>query len=160
VSAKQAVKVAVVAESNYLAANQAQAGNNLLTDPHYSVLHAQTQQAELTEQDVQTHLDNINQQIVAQGYTPDSYFKVVDTPVVTDLPESRSRDYIIAGGIGLAVAIIACALYIVILVRRDRAVYTARDLQKVTTYPVIMLVPRLTSRTIPLLIKEFDLAGR
>ena len=154
--AKQDVKAAVEAEANYLAANPNLTGNNLLIDPRYSVLHAQTQQAEVTEQDIQTRQDNIEQEIASQGSTPGSFFTVVDTPVATSLPESRSRDYIIAGGLGLFVAIIVCALYIVILVRRDHAIYTAPDLQKVTTYPVIMLVPRLASRTVPLLIKEFD----
>jgi hypothetical protein len=160
--ANKDVKAAATAEAKYLAANPDLTnpnlnGNNLQNDPQYAVLHAQTQQAELTEQDIQTHLDDIEQEIAAQGVTPDRFFKVVDNPVATGLPESRSRDFIIAGGIGLFVAIMACALYIVILVRRDHAVYTARDLQKVTTYPVIMLVPRLTSRTVPLLIKEFDI---
>jgi len=162
-NAKKDVQAAAVAEANYLAANPNLTnpnlnGNNLQNDPKYSQLHAQTQQAELAEQDIQTHLDDIKQEITAQGVTPESFFTVVDNPVATSLPESRSRDFIIAGGIGLFVAIIACALYIVILVRRDRAIYTARDLQNVTTYPVIMLVPRLTSRTVPLLIKEFDIA--
>ena len=160
--AKKDAQTAAVAEANYIAAhpdltNPTLPGNNLQNDPHYALLHAQTQQTLLTEQDIQTHLDNIKQDIAAQGATPDSFFKVVDNPVATSLPESRSRDFIIAGGIGLFVAIMACALYIVILVRRDRAVYTARDLQKVTTYPSVMLVPRLSSRTVPLLIKEFDI---
>ena len=159
--AKQDVQTAAVAEAKYLAANPNLTnpnlnGNNLQSDPHYALLQAQTQQAAITEQSIQTHLDDIEQQIAAQGVTPDSFFKVVDNPVAASLPESRSRDFIIAGGIGLIVAIIACALYIVILVRSDRAIYTARDLQKVTAYPVIMLVPRLTSRTVPLLIREID----
>src|SRR5215472_8004834 len=156
--AKQDAQAAAVAESKYLLAHPNLTGNNLLSDAQYALLHAQTQQAQTKEQDIQTHLDNIEQEIAAQGITPDRFFKVVDSPLVPNLPEPRSRDFIIAAGIGLCIAIIACALYIVILVRRDHAVYTRADLQKVTTYPVIMQVPRLTSRTVPLLIKEIDRA--
>jgi hypothetical protein len=170
-TARQNEQAAVAAEFKYLKANPDLTnpnnlnGNNLQNDPNYAHLHDLTQQAAITEQDIQKRLGDIEQEIraqgvtiTAQGVTLDSFFKVVDNPVAASLPESRSRDLIMAGGIGLLVAIIACALYIVILVRRDRAVYTARDLQKVTNYPVIMLVPRLTSRTVPLLIKEIDIA--
>jgi hypothetical protein len=152
--AKNDAQAAAVAESKYLLAHPDLTGNSLLSDPQYALLHAQTQQAQIKEQDIQTHLDNIEQEIAAQGITPDSLFKVVDNPVVPSLPESRSRDFIIAGGIGLCVAIIAFALHIVILVRRDHAIYAAPDLQKVMAYPVIMQVPRLTSKTVRVLVER------
>lgn len=152
--AEHDVQTAVAAQSQYIQAHPKLTGNDLITDPRYTLLQAQTQQAQLTVQNIQNQIATIGQEISAQGTSPASLFTVLDAPAVASLPESRSRDYFIAGGIGLCSAIIACALYIVILVRRDRAVYIASDLQKAMNYPVIMQIPRLTSKTVRVLVES------
>ncbi len=152
--AEKDVQTAVAAQSQYIQAHPNLTGNDLITDPRYTLLQAQTQQAQLTVQNIQNQIATIGQEISAQGTSPASLFKVLDAPAVASLPESRSRDYFIAGGIGLCSAIIACALYIVILVRRDHAIYAAPDLQRVMAYPVIMQVPRLASKTVLVLLER------
>jgi len=152
--AEKDVQTAVAAQSQYIQAHPNLTGNDLITDPRYTLLQAQTQQAQLTVQNAQNLIATIEQEISAQGTSPASLFKVLDTPVVASQPESRSRDYLVGGGIGLCGAIVACALYIVILVRRDHAIYAAPDLQRVMAYPVIMQVPRLASKTVLVLLER------
>ena len=52
-------------------------------------------------------------------------------PQVPYQPVSRTKNYLIGGGAGLVVALLACVIYLVIVVRRDHGVYSAEDLQDV-----------------------------
>ena len=72
-------------------------------------------------------------------------FRIVDQPVVARQPVSRLKLLLTAFATGLALALLACAVYVIILVRRDRVVYTVRDLQKITNVPVVMQLPSLSS---------------
>ena len=147
-NAKKDVQTAVAAQTRYIQTHPNLTGNDLLADPRYTLLQAQTQQAQLTVQNIQNQIATIEQEIAAQGTSPAGLFQVLDAPVAASLPESRSRDYFVAGGIGLCGAIIACSLYVVILARREHAIYAAPDLQRVMPHPVIMQVPRLASKTV------------
>ena len=153
VKAKNDAAAAAAAETQYLLAHPDLKREVVITDPQYALLHAETLQAQDTLQGIQTHIASINDQLTAQGTSSDSLFRVVDAPVVASRSASRIKQFLIAGGIGLGVAIIACAVCIVILVRRDRAVYSPLDLQKVTTLPVIMQLPHLGSSIVPLLVQ-------
>ena len=158
--AQQNANAAVAAESAYLAAHPKLTQNpnltpsQLLTDPNYALLDQQRVQAQATLGNIESSIGSLNQTISNQGTSTDSLFKVIDAPQVAHRPVSRLRLYLIVGGVGLAVAMLGCAFYIVISARRDHGVYTVRDLQKVTALPVVMQLPHLTSATVPLLIEE------
>jgi uncharacterized protein involved in exopolysaccharide biosynthesis len=148
-NAKDNEDVATAAEAHYLSTHPALANltqSQLLTDPQYAMLDAQRLQAQTTVQNIQTTIDTIYQEIAAQG-SSNSLFRVQDAPVVPDQPVSHMGLLLIAGGIGLGIALLACTLYILILVRRDHAVYSIIDLQKVTSLPIVMRLPHLESTT-------------
>lgn len=152
--ARQAYNAAVAAESKYKQQHPGQTPVDLANDPQFQQLDTQVQQVKTEQSSIQTNISTINQEMAAQGSDSNGLFRVLDPPVANDTPNSRSRDYLVAGGVGLALALVACVLYIVILIRRDRAVYTALELQAVSTFPVIMQLPTLAPETLPLLIKD------
>lgn len=122
-----------------------------LTDPQYGVLQARLQQALATVQSIQSNISNLNQSISVQGSSADDLYRVLDPPVIPLRPVSHVRQLLVGGGTGLAIAILACVLYLVVMVRRDRAIYIVADLQKVTAYPVVMQLPHLTAPVLSLL---------
>ena len=156
--AKQDLDTAAAAEAQYLQAHPelAKEGPELATaaDPHYAQLHSQTQQAQGQVLGLQATIATLEQEIGTQGQNANYLFKILDPPSMPDRPVSRTKLYLVDGGIALVTAILACALFLVILVRRDHAVYGASDLQKITTAPVILQIPRMPSRNIPLLVKK------
>lgn len=163
--AQQNANAAVAAESAYLLTHPKLTQNpnltpsQLLTDPNYGLLDQQRVQAQTTLGNIENNIANLNQAISNQGTSTDSLFKVIDNPQVAHRPVSRLKPFLISGGIGLGVALLACALYIIILVYRDRGVYTVRDLQKVTALPIVMQLPQLSSVTMSLLIEESVYTG-
>jgi hypothetical protein len=64
------------------------------------------------------------------------------------------KQLLIGGGGGLAIALLAIIIYLVILIRRDRAVYTTRDIEKITTLPIALQIPQLDKSTLSLLISK------
>ncbi|MBA2286914.1 MAG: hypothetical protein H0W02_15690 [Ktedonobacteraceae bacterium] len=150
--AQHDVDSAVAAEASYIAAHSKLSRIDLLSDPQYSLLHAQTQQAQTTLANIQTKIDTLNQDLNSQGTTADSLFKVLDAPLVAAKPVSRTKELLIAGGVGLGVALLACIVYVLILVRRNHGVYTPLDLRKVTDFPVVMQLPRVSRPSVPLLV--------
>lgn len=164
--AKQKANQAGAAESAYLARHPDLAQQLLrtnpqyaeLTDPQYALLHSQTQQAQTNVQNIQTDIATVNQEISAQGKNADNLFKVIDAPTVPSRPVSRQRSLLIAGGAGLALAIIAFATYVVISLRRDRSIYTVPELEKVSSVLVVMQLPALGGNSQTLLAER--LIGR
>ena len=142
---KSEADAASAAEAQYIADHPHLSQNDLFTDPQYTLLHAQTVQAQTTLLNIQDAIDTINQQIFAQSAGGEGYFTVLDPPLVPEYPLSRLSTLIIGSGLGLAIALIACVLYIVILLRRDRTIRSASDLEKLTELPLAMQLPRLTS---------------
>ncbi len=152
--AQQTYNAAVAAELKYQQRHPGLTPIDLANEPQYQQLDTQTQQAKTVLTSVQTSIATINQEMAAQGSGPTSLFRVLDPPVANDIPNSRTKDYLVAGGVGLALALAACVLYIVMQIRRNRAVYTALELQTVCTFPVIMQLPTLVPETVPLLVKD------
>lgn len=150
--AKQDSTAAANAEAQYIARHPQEKPADLANDPQYALLHSQTQQAQTTLQAIQNQIATINQEISSQGNATESLFKVLDAPIVPRKPVSRLKELLFGGGIGLGVGLLACALYVVIVLRRDRSAYSARDLQKVSPFPVVMQLPHLAKAAIPLLI--------
>ena len=156
----------VLAESSYRAAHPGMNAQALANDPQYQSLSAAAQQAQTNLQNTQQEIGSIQQQITAQGSGSGNLFTMIDVPHTLDQPVSRTRTFLLVGVVALVVALLACVIYLLILLRRDRSIYTPLELQKVTALPVLMQLPRLvplsvsfivqttTSSTRPLLLEE------
>jgi len=151
--AKQDATAAAAAETQFILEHPTLKGQDLQTDPQYALLHAQTQKSQATLSNIQTTIATINQEISTQGTGIDTFFKVLDSP--TDVRGvSRTKTYLVAGGIGAGAALLACVLYIIISARRDRTIRTSLDVQKITTLPIVIQLPYLSETTMPLLLKS------
>jgi hypothetical protein len=144
---------AAAAEAQYIRAHPSLSLQQLANDPQYVLLHSATQQAQGTVQGIRENIAALNQTISAQGTSDDSLFRVIDNPISPSQPVSRMKQYLFAAGIGLGVGLLACILYIILLLRRERGVYTALNLQKVTNLPVVMQLPHLAPSTVTQLVK-------
>ncbi|WP_069801786.1 Wzz/FepE/Etk N-terminal domain-containing protein [Thermogemmatispora onikobensis] len=151
VKAQQDAANAAAAEARYLT-NHPDLAHQVLTsgpdyaatlDPAYGLLHSQTKQAQATVENLQSLIASLNQEISSQGTGTNSLFKVIDSPSVGTQQVSRMKSLLIGGAIGLVAALVSCSALVIIQVRRNRAVYTPLDLQKITTLPVLAQLPRL-----------------
>ncbi len=143
--AKHDADVAAQAESAYYAAHPAlkALGTSAMNDPQYALLDAKRLQAQAILQSLQSTVASLSQQIALQNGNQDTFFKVIDSPIAPDVAVSRTKTFTTYGGAGVGIGLAACVLYILVLVRRDHALYTIRDLQKVSTYPILMQFPQL-----------------
>ncbi|HEY0756460.1 MAG TPA: hypothetical protein VGD98_21085 [Ktedonobacteraceae bacterium] len=141
------------AEVRYLADHPKLSTQDLANDPQYQSLHSATLQAETNVQGIQQEISSIQQQITAQGSGSSNLFTTVDVPHTLDQPVSRTKTYLLVGTVSLIVGLLACIIYLLIVLRRDRSIYTYLDLQKVTALPVLMQLPHLTSPSVPFLIQ-------
>lgn len=150
-NAQKELNNAVTAETQYGHAHPSLTPNQLTSDPQYALLDAQRVQAQAKVQNIQNTINTIQQSISTQGTQAGTLFQVIDSPLLPYLPVSRTKDYLIGGVIGLAVALLGCVIYLVIVVRRDRGVYSASDLQGLVEVPIIMQLPRLTTACVSVL---------
>ncbi len=134
-------------QAQYLLTHPGLNGNALLADSQYQLLNGQQQEEQAYITSIQTIVANLNQTI-SQNASPGSVFMVLDAPATQVI--SRTMLFLIAGAVGLGTALLACIVYILIVVRRDRVVYTTFDLQKVTALPVVTQIPYLSPRAVPL----------
>lgn len=144
--AKEDYDKAVTDEATYLQQHPDKARSTQISDPEYARLHAKTQQAQTSYQNIQTAIDNLRQQLATLGQGSSDLFKIVDS-TSPGLPTSRMKSFLLCAGTGLGIALAAIVLYVVMTVRRDRAVYTATDIQKITSLPVMMQTPYLSAGT-------------
>ena len=110
---------AVTAETRYVTANPNARQED---DPEYANLDVKRIQAEAAVQNIQDIINTIQQSISTQGTGANNLFKVIDVPQ-TGTPLPRSKNYLVGGGVGLGIALLACTIYLVILVRRDRTIF-------------------------------------
>lgn len=141
-------------ESAYLAAHPdiVKSNSSPLNDPQYALLDAKRVQAETTLQSIQSTIATLNQEIATQSTGSDTFFKVLDPPIMPDVATSRTKLFLTAGGIGAAVGLLFCVLYILFLVRRDRSLYSVHDVRKATAYPVLIQIQQFSVETKALLI--------
>jgi capsular polysaccharide biosynthesis protein len=106
----------------------------------------------VTQQVVQSVISNYGSQSLklSQDNSSQALYEIIDAPQIPTRPLSSSQKYLIGGGIGLGVALLASIIYLVILVRRDDAIYSAEDLQNVIDFPVVMQLPNLTPTAVSL----------
>lgn len=149
VTAQKDLNSAVTLETQYARAHPGLNQAQLATDPQYALLDAQRVQAQTTVQNLQNTINTIQQSISTQGTQVETLFQVIDTPQY--LPVSRTKNYLFGGGIGFAVALLASILYLVIMVRRDRGIYSPDDLQGLVAFPIVMQLPNLEPATVSLL---------
>lgn len=157
-NAQKALNTAANAEAQYASAHPTSkltSDPQLVTnDPQLASLDAARLQAQTTVQNIQATINTIQESIGAQGTNVSTLFQVLDAPQVPDRPVSRFKSYLLGGGAGLAVALLASALFLVILVRRDHTMYSAVELQHIVAPPVVMQLPNLSPATISLLIQS------
>jgi hypothetical protein len=141
-------------ESQYLAAHPAltASGASPLNDPEYSLLDARRLQSQSTLQNLETTIATINQEIATQSVGSDSFFNTLDTPLQPDVAVARTKTLLVTGGAGAGIALLVCAVYILMLVRRDRTLYTPLELQKITGHRVLMQLPQLSLTTVQIII--------
>ena len=151
--AQQQEQNAAAAESHYLQTHPLLTGNALQQDAQYQLLHGQTMQAQTNVTNIQTSINTLQQDITTHAIVASSLYQVVDVPVVPDRPLSRTKTLLLGVGAGLAIALVACTFFIVLIMRRDRRIYSSSDLQKVTNYPVVMELPSLLPQTVSVLVK-------
>jgi uncharacterized protein involved in exopolysaccharide biosynthesis len=147
--AKSAADDDAKTESQYLTSHPdlTKSGANPLNDPEYALLDAKRLQSQSTLQNLQTTIATISQEIATQNTGTDSFFQTLDKPLQPNAAVSRSKNLLVAGGVGAGIGLLACVLYILMLVRRDHALYTALDLQKITGHPILMQLPHLSQTT-------------
>ena len=145
-------QIAVTAQSQYLQSHPGLTPSKLQNDPRYQQLLAQTQQAQLNQQRVQDSISTVEQDITTHKIIAASLYKVLDTPAVGAV--SRLKIFLLGAGAGLAIGITGGALFIALVMRRDRTVYNSEDLQKVTSYPVIMELPHVSPKVVPTLLDK------
>ena len=146
--AKQAAAQALEDERTYLGQHPelSKPGASPVNDPQYAALEAQRQSAQADVQNAENNITSITRQINAEGTNLEGFFKELDSPLVPDQPQSRTKQFLTAGGIGLGVGILACLVFLLILMRRDRAVYLSRDLEKLADLPIVMEIPQLPAK--------------
>lgn len=153
--AKQDVNAATDAEGQYLLnhPNLIESGVSPLKDPQYAALDLEKLKAQSILQMIEARITANKQQYGSQQ-NANNLFTVLDPPQVPIQPVSRVKSLLIGGSIGLGLAILACTVYILVSVRRDRTVHTVSDLQALTVYPILMQLPKLTSPTKELLLQD------
>ncbi len=136
--AQNASDTAAKAAVSYLAKHP---GSTVQNDATYSLLYAQQQSAQNSLLSLQTTIAQINRQIASVGSGSTGLYSIVDAPVVGDRPVSRSKTLLLGGGIGLALALLACSLFLVLLLRQDRSAHAPSDIQRITDLPVLLELP-------------------
>lgn len=153
-NAQKEANAAAQAEQQYRRAHPTLTQSDLLNDAQYVLLHAQTQQAQSIVSNIQNQIAMIKQEINLVGSGNNSLYKVLDAPMVPDSAQSRLKTVLSGAGAGLAVALLAIVLSVIVFVRRDHPIYTLKDLQKIASQEIVMQVPALDSATAQSMLKE------
>ena len=145
---EQDANTAAANESAYLTGHP---GATVTNDPQYALLDGQRQQAQSTLQNLEATIASLKQSIAGQSAGGGAFFKTLDPAVEPTVPLSRSKGLTTTISAGAAVGFFACILYLIIVTRRDRALYTALDVEKATSYPILMQLPQLPEKASSLL---------
>jgi uncharacterized protein involved in exopolysaccharide biosynthesis len=150
--AQQSAQLTAAAESDYTLAHPLLTGVALQQIPQYQHLQAQALQAQQNLQNIQVGITTLEQDITNHAIVAASLYKVLDGPLVPTQPVSRLKNLLLGTGAGVAVGILAGALFIALTVGRDRKVYSSAELRKVTSFPVVMELPQLSPKTVSVLV--------
>lgn len=155
--AQDSEKQAEQAEAHYLTTHPGLNAQNEANDPQYQSLHAATQQAQANVQSIQGKIGDIQQQITAQGPGANNLFTQVDAPHTLFQPVSRTKTFLTVGIVALVIALVACIIYLLIVLRNDHSFHTPLELQKVSDLPVLMQLPRLPSPAVAFMVRSLSL---
>lgn len=155
--AQDASKKATAAAATYLRENP---GADKNQDPQYQALATAATNAVGNVTQIQGQIDTINNTIQTIGVGSNTLFKVVDQPAAGVNPISRSKTLIEGVAIGAVVGLLACIIFIVIMMRRDRSIYSVADLQKITEAPVLLQIPHMPSRILAQTVDGVDSGER
>lgn len=145
---QSAASKATQAESQYIIQHPSEGAGQLASDPVYLQLHADTQAKQGALQNVQAQIAQVQQELGLQSGGPNALFQVLDQPNVPATAVSRTKTLLVTTGAGLGLGLLAIIIYIAILVRRDRALYTPGEVQRATEMRVLMQLPALPTSTI------------
>ena len=112
-------------------------------DPTYAQLYNQQVAAQSAVLTLENKITTLTQNIATMGTGSSQLYLVVDAPSVGDRPISRVKTVAVDAGLGLAVALLICTIYLVLLLRQDRAIYSPSDLRRSTSLPVVLELPYL-----------------
>lgn len=112
-------------------------------DPLYTQLYNQAQADQVAVLTIRGKIAQVNQQISTIGSNSNQLYRVIDAPSVNDRPVSRVKTVGLGAGIGVAVALLGCTIYLVMLLRQDRTVYGPAELRRSTLLPVLLELPYL-----------------
>ena len=118
-----------------------------LVDPQYQLLVAQVNQDNAVVATLQGDINTVQQELTEVGGGSAGSYTVIDPPSVPSRPQSATKTLLLAGGISLAVGLLAAIVYFLILVRLDQSLYTLADMPNNTPYSVLMQIPRLPRRS-------------
>lgn len=151
--AQQNDNAAVAAETQYLASHPKLDPATAASDPQYAQLDAIRQNAEINVKNIQASIDGLQQSLRLLSNGENTLYSIIDQPQLASRPLSRLKDYLIGGGGGVGVALLASVLFLVILVRRDRTIYSAYDLgEESIDVPVVMQIPHLKPALVSLVV--------
>jgi uncharacterized protein involved in exopolysaccharide biosynthesis len=128
--------------------------SNTVNDAVYAGYNDKYRDANQKVTDIQGRIDVIDQQILTQGTGEGTLYDVLDRPDVSSIPVARSKQLMIAGGIGLGIALVSGGVYIALLVRRDRSIRHLSHLQKAIPLPVLMQTPHFALPTEQILVER------
>ncbi|HEY7832323.1 MAG TPA: hypothetical protein VIG30_02055 [Ktedonobacterales bacterium] len=148
-TAKQNAASAAQASAQYLRDHGLTAAQAAV-DPEYQLLNGQAQQAQANLLNLQNAISQVNQELTTIGTGADGLFLIIDAPQVPDRAVSRLKNILLGGGVGLGLALLACALYILVLVRRNHAILSPGEAERLTQLPVVMQLPELPHSVVSL----------
>jgi uncharacterized protein involved in exopolysaccharide biosynthesis len=128
-------------------------------DPYLNALAATAQNDLATVGTVQGQIDGIKNEMATIGVGSNTLFAVVDQPKTATNPISRSKTLIEGVVIGLVVGLLACILFVIIMMRRDRTIYSVADLQRITEAPVLLQIPQMPPRVVAQTMDRLDSGG-
>lgn len=138
--AQSSANAATQSASKYLSQHP---GATAQSDPVYSQLLTQAQGEQAAVLNLQASITQLNQQLATVGSSSGGLYSVIDAPAVGSRPVSRTKTLLLGGGIGLAVALLGCSIFIVLLLRQDRTAHSASEAQQMTQLPVLLEIPYL-----------------
>lgn len=129
-------------------------------DPEYTVLANNATNALGTVNQIQGQIDTINSTLDTIGAGSNTLFAVVDKAATSANPISRSKLLIEAAAIGGVLGLLAAIIFIVVMMRRDRSIYSVSDLQKLTEAPVLLQIPQMPPRILAQTVDRLESGGR
>lgn len=146
--AQEGVAKATQTIATYLAAHPYATPQQLASDPQYLNLQAQQTQAQAILTNLQNEINTLNYSVAVHAGNSNNLYTVVDPPSIPNHGVSRSKEILLAGVGALLVGLLAIVVYVTLAMRRDRSIYDAHDLAKITDRPLVGVVPVLHSGTI------------